>query len=267
MTKNPSEATYLQGTVVQLSANAALSWAFDGWSGDLSGSLNPTSITMDGNKVVTATFTYSAPTPALFSDGFESGTFSSWSETMGSVSVASTTPPGANNGNYYYRGSIGTSGEASRVVKKLDSTYSALYVRMYVRMEDLFTSGMQGLGPRFSNAYNWPIGYVLVDCTENKWGYAVLNPDSTSYFETSSTMTIQPDRWYCIEFYMSIGSHGTCTLWIDGVLKLTGTYDNDAFGNIGYVSASSYCSTTMASRRTWYADDFICATTYIGPED
>jgi len=34
-----------------------LGWSFAGWSGDVSGSMNPTTIVMDGNKTVTATFT------------------------------------------------------------------------------------------------------------------------------------------------------------------------------------------------------------------
>ncbi len=47
---------YPTGTVVQLTANPASGWTFSGWSGDFSGSTNPASITMDGNKTVTATF-------------------------------------------------------------------------------------------------------------------------------------------------------------------------------------------------------------------
>jgi predicted glutamine amidotransferase len=57
VTKDPSQITYLQDTEVQLTADAATGWTFDGWSGDLSGSTSPTSITMNGNKVVTVTFT------------------------------------------------------------------------------------------------------------------------------------------------------------------------------------------------------------------
>ncbi len=52
---NPPGGTYDEGTVVQLTA-AGLGSAFDSWSGDLSGSDNPTSITMTSNKSVTATF-------------------------------------------------------------------------------------------------------------------------------------------------------------------------------------------------------------------
>ncbi len=56
VTKNPDEATYTHGEVVQLTANPADNWDFTGWSGDLAGSTNPESITMNSDKTVTANF-------------------------------------------------------------------------------------------------------------------------------------------------------------------------------------------------------------------
>ena len=53
----PNQATYIYGTVVTVTANADAGWTFDSWSGDLGGSTNPTTITMTGEKTVTATFT------------------------------------------------------------------------------------------------------------------------------------------------------------------------------------------------------------------
>ncbi len=47
---------YLSGTVVPITATAGFNSTFEGWSGDLDGTANPTSITMDGNKAITATF-------------------------------------------------------------------------------------------------------------------------------------------------------------------------------------------------------------------
>jgi uncharacterized repeat protein (TIGR02543 family) len=47
---------YHYGDVVQLTAVPATGWSFLAWSGDLSGSVNPTTITINGNKSVTATF-------------------------------------------------------------------------------------------------------------------------------------------------------------------------------------------------------------------
>ncbi len=57
VTKVPNQANYPTGTTVQLVATPAPGWLFSGWSGDLGGSANPATILMNGNKVVTATFT------------------------------------------------------------------------------------------------------------------------------------------------------------------------------------------------------------------
>jgi hypothetical protein len=48
--------TYDEGTVVTLTAIPDAGWLFDHWSGDVTGSTNPTSITMNGNKQVVAHF-------------------------------------------------------------------------------------------------------------------------------------------------------------------------------------------------------------------
>jgi uncharacterized repeat protein (TIGR02543 family) len=61
VTKNPNQATYTYGQVVTLTAIPGTGWAFSSWTGDLTGSQNPKTITMDGNKAVTAHFTDSQP--------------------------------------------------------------------------------------------------------------------------------------------------------------------------------------------------------------
>jgi len=48
--------TYDCGSTVDVEAIAAFGWEFTGWSGDLSGTDNPTTIDIDGNKTVTANF-------------------------------------------------------------------------------------------------------------------------------------------------------------------------------------------------------------------
>jgi len=49
-------APYQYGDVVELTAIPVAGWSFDHWSGDLSGSTNPNTIFIDGDKTVTATF-------------------------------------------------------------------------------------------------------------------------------------------------------------------------------------------------------------------
>jgi len=58
VTKTPDKASYLPGEVVTLTATADTSWLFTGWSGDLAGPANPAQVTMNSNKVITATFTF-----------------------------------------------------------------------------------------------------------------------------------------------------------------------------------------------------------------
>ena len=56
VTKSPDQGTYTDGTQVTLTANPASGWSFKQWQGDLSGSTNPATITVDENKSITAVF-------------------------------------------------------------------------------------------------------------------------------------------------------------------------------------------------------------------
>jgi len=58
---SPAGGTYDEGTIVSVSATPATGWQFDGWNGDLTGSANPTNITMDSDKSVYATFSEIPP--------------------------------------------------------------------------------------------------------------------------------------------------------------------------------------------------------------
>jgi regulation of enolase protein 1 (concanavalin A-like superfamily) len=53
----PSQPAYNCGDIVELKAVSPAGWTFESWSGDLTGSDNPDSLTIDGPKQVTATFT------------------------------------------------------------------------------------------------------------------------------------------------------------------------------------------------------------------
>jgi hypothetical protein len=60
----PSAGThpYLAGAQVELRAAPAAGWTFAGWDGAVTGSANPTSLVMDADKTVTATFARTVPT-------------------------------------------------------------------------------------------------------------------------------------------------------------------------------------------------------------
>jgi glucose/arabinose dehydrogenase len=56
VSKNPSQATYSSGSSVVLTATPAAGYRFNAWSGSATGSTNPLTVTMNGNKTITASF-------------------------------------------------------------------------------------------------------------------------------------------------------------------------------------------------------------------
>ena len=56
VTRSPDQGTYTHGTVVTLTAFPAAGWTFSHWTGALTGSTNPDTVTMTGDKTVTAHF-------------------------------------------------------------------------------------------------------------------------------------------------------------------------------------------------------------------
>ncbi len=71
---SPSQASYVDGTVVTLTATPQAGWRFLNWSGAAGGAVNPLALTINGNTSVTANFVPVNPTPeASFCADFNSG--------------------------------------------------------------------------------------------------------------------------------------------------------------------------------------------------
>jgi len=65
ITKDPDQATYTHGQAVTVTAVADTGYTFSAWSGDASGTVVSTTVTMDGDKSVTASFTLNSYTLTL----------------------------------------------------------------------------------------------------------------------------------------------------------------------------------------------------------
>ena len=63
--KDPNQATYPYGSIVELTAVPDDGWLFEFWSGDLSGNKNPEEILIDGDKVVNAQFKKDDTSPEI----------------------------------------------------------------------------------------------------------------------------------------------------------------------------------------------------------
>ncbi|PAU95486.1 hypothetical protein CK503_00015 [Aliifodinibius salipaludis] len=101
---------YEHGTVVELTANSAEGWEFIEWTGATSGSENPTQITVDASKEVTAVFEEKKDYPKIFGG----------SEGENALSIANT-----QDGGYVITGYTGsTDGDFSN----LSVSYHEIYV-------------------------------------------------------------------------------------------------------------------------------------------
>ena len=87
---NPPGGTYTPGTIVTLTASASPGSVFTGWSDDLSGSTNPATLTLDGNKSVTAAFSIIPPQYTLtVNSGSGSGSYTAGTQ----VQISAFLPP------------------------------------------------------------------------------------------------------------------------------------------------------------------------------
>jgi hypothetical protein len=93
---DPPGGSYAQGTVVTLTATPDVGYLFAGWGGDLTGSANPTTLTMDADKSVTASFVEAQVTLAVATSGPGSVSLSPPGGTYdaGTVVTLTATPDG-----------------------------------------------------------------------------------------------------------------------------------------------------------------------------
>ncbi len=69
VTRNPDQPNYTFETDVELMAFPSTGWQFDNWSGDVTGSANPVTVTMDSEKSVTANFSLKIYQLTVTTDG------------------------------------------------------------------------------------------------------------------------------------------------------------------------------------------------------
>ena len=150
-----------------------------------------------------------APT-AVFQDGFESGSLSSWSA-GGSATVVQSP---VHSGSYAAR----ASGSNSYWHKNLGSSYSDLFFASYIQLQTTLSSSQTTLFLYIMDATytNKVAGGLQRDSSGNaRWVLRVNN----NWYPASSAVSIQTGAWYFMEIKYS--TSGTASLWVNGALAVS----------------------------------------------
>ena len=177
---DPAGGTYDNGTEVTLTAVADSGCNFMGWSGDLTGSTNPETITMDADKSVTATFTLNSPpdTPTVSSPADEA--------------ILSSGPVTIDTSIFSDPDSGDTHTESHWLVRRADSVYYRTdYDASFdtvVTAGDLTQHGVSGLNSGMK--YVWKVGYTDSGSGETSWSeecsFKIGTSEADSSVEISS---------------------------------------------------------------------------------
>jgi uncharacterized repeat protein (TIGR02543 family) len=103
-TIEPTGGTYDDGAQVTLAATPTQGYAFDGWSGDATGTSSPITVTMNSNKSITANFKACLVDGMIFRDNFDDNS-NKWGGTVenGRLLIGETAKEGYNTISAKYK--------------------------------------------------------------------------------------------------------------------------------------------------------------------
>jgi hypothetical protein len=210
-----------------------------------------------------------APTTSAFTNGYESGSFSSWTgvtTTPGEAATVTNARP--HHGSYSaVFASDGGGGYESAYAHKAVSS-SELYARGYFYVSE---SGLAADGDRtyfiVFKAGSSNIAYAgwRRDAGTVKWWLTLRQ--GTDYIDVPATATSPSSgRWYCVELHwVEDASNGLAEMWVDGVLVCSSTgKDTGFFGSMSSVAIG--LAEAKAGSTTLHVDCVKTAGTYVNPE-
>jgi hypothetical protein len=157
----------------------------------------------------------------VFSDGFESGSLSSWS-TFGGLTIDGAR---THSGAFSAHASV-TPAYAKKV---LPTTYADGYFRTYFYLASGYATQVNVM--RYRTSTDGSLGYLYVTST----GMLGMRND-VGAVNTATTTSVTSDKWHSLEFHLNVTSGGT-EVWLDTVLVAQLSFSGQNWGttNIGKV--------------------------------
>ncbi len=263
VSRSPNLASYSLGTVVTLTATPAAGYQFAGWSGALSGSINPATVLLDQDRSVTANFSLVTTGDPLVLRLEYNDVSSDGQTTDASVYGNHGVCAGAACPNYLASGSEDNSGTyqfdgTSDVISLPDSVSLRptrdLTIATWINFDSV--SGQQAIISRLtSNGFAWSLATHWQNPREF---YLALDNDGASpgYFATSVGANLQANTWYHLA---AVFDGNSVVLYKNGQPLSTATtgtrpaslYTGTAIPRVGAFASSGYLAGRLDRTRVF----------------
>ncbi|HET8910464.1 MAG TPA: choice-of-anchor D domain-containing protein [Ktedonobacteraceae bacterium] len=197
-----------------------------------------------------------APPPTIyFSDGFETGDFSQWSNGSSGTGSATVESTVVNNGTSAAQ-LTNTSGQTSQISTALSGLPALTYTRFYFRFSSLSTTALIALGQDSGGHNQWIMYY---DSGRQGLDIYFWNGAGTRYDVYSSTNILSANTWYAIEVETNQATSGHGEVWVNGTS--IGSFNGDL------TQTNSYGKLTLNNDATGtdYFDDVAVANNFTIP--
>ncbi|HEX2958144.1 MAG TPA: FISUMP domain-containing protein [Chitinispirillaceae bacterium] len=166
--KSPNATSYDSGTVVELTATPAAGYEFTEWSGGLTGTANPSSITMNGAKNVTANFAIKRYALTITSaNGSVTKSPNAASYDSGTAVMLTATPAAGYQFTGWSGGLSGTTNPASITMNSVKSVIANFVIKTYA----LNITSTNGTVTKSPNATSYDSGTVVMLTATSAAGY------------------------------------------------------------------------------------------------
>jgi uncharacterized repeat protein (TIGR02543 family) len=187
--KSPNTATYTYGQVVTLTATANTGYSFGSWAGGATGTTNPVTVTMNGNKSVTANFTQNTYTLAIAAtNGSVAKSPNTAAYTYGQVVTLTATP----NAGYSFGSWTGSATGITNPVtvtingnKAVTANFTALPMAACVTAHWMLN---ENTGTTVTDSTS--AGRTAALINSPSWGYAWANEDWVSMANQTQAIAI-----------------------------------------------------------------------------
>ena len=210
------------------------------------------------------------PTTTMFADGFESGSFSTWTgRSVTSGETASVVNTMAHHGTYSAKfssnGNLGT--ERAYSYKTITSS-AELYARGYFRIA---SSGISANDNRFYfiifKAGGASVAFAGWRMTGGVAKWTLLIRHGTSWVSVYSTNSPLLNQWYCAELHWKKDAvAGLGELWVDGALACSISGRNTAYYGDANRLDFGLAEIVNCGATTVYGDCANISSSYRGPE-